>query len=58
MINKDGTGYAQLYAFAGSNEGGSPTATLILGTDGNYYGTNQYGGFYNRGTVFKMTPPR
>jgi uncharacterized repeat protein (TIGR03803 family) len=31
-------------------------APLILGTDGNFYGTTPYGGTYNRGTVFKLTP--
>ena len=30
-------------------------APLILGTDGNFYGTTQYGGTFNRGTVFQLT---
>jgi uncharacterized repeat protein (TIGR03803 family) len=30
--------------------------TMILGTDGNFYGTTYAGGVYGGGTVFKMTP--
>src|SRR5262249_49768060 len=30
-------------------------APLILGTDGYLYGTTQYGGNFNRGTVFRLT---
>jgi uncharacterized repeat protein (TIGR03803 family) len=57
VVTKAGA-YTQLYAFDGSSQGGSPTSTLVLGSDGNLWGTAQYGGFYNRGTVFKMTIPR
>ena len=31
-------------------------APLIFANDGNLYGTTPYGGTYNRGTVFKLTP--
>jgi uncharacterized repeat protein (TIGR03803 family) len=57
VVTKAGV-YTQLYAFAGVSEGGSPTATLIVGPDGNLWGTAQYGGTFNRGVVFKMTLPR
>lgn len=57
VVTRDGV-YTQLYAFAGVSEGGSPTATLIVGPDGNLWGTAQYGGTYNRGVIFKMTIPR
>ena len=33
-----------------------PTAGLVLGPDGNLYGTSFYGGDANFGTVFKVTP--
>jgi uncharacterized repeat protein (TIGR03803 family) len=29
---------------------------LVEGTDGDFYGTTQYGGAYDEGTVFKITP--
>jgi len=31
------------------------SAPLIMGTDGNLYGTTQYGGDFNRGTVFRLS---
>jgi len=46
-----------LHAFSGmSGDGGEPTAPLILGRDGNFYGTSSEGGRGFSGTVFKMTP--
>ena len=48
-----------LYSFAGfggGNDGSSPTGTLIQGSDGTFYGTTQYGGAGNAGTVFQYTP--
>ncbi|MGO8671071.1 MAG: choice-of-anchor tandem repeat GloVer-containing protein, partial [Capsulimonadaceae bacterium] len=39
-----------------SNDGGSPRAGLIQGSDGNFYGTTLAGGSAGWGTAFKMTP--
>jgi uncharacterized repeat protein (TIGR03803 family) len=36
-------------------KGVNPTAGIIQGADGNFYGTTQFGGTANLGTVFKMT---
>jgi len=47
-----------LYSFcsqSGCPDGSLPTATLVLGTDGNFYGTTSRGGTSNSGTVFKIT---
>jgi len=37
-------------------DGSNPRGALNLGSDGNFYGTTQYGGISNQGTVFKITP--
>jgi len=50
-----------LYSFTGRNDSASPSAPLILGPDGNFYGTT-FGGMAGanggnaNGTVFKVTP--
>jgi uncharacterized repeat protein (TIGR03803 family) len=46
-----------LHTFVGGGtEGNYPEAGLVLGTDGNFYGTTAYGGANGYGTVFKITP--
>ena len=38
------------------NRGASPWGGLIVGPDGNFYGTTNSGGYNNLGTVFQLTP--
>ncbi|GEM_PF-190851 len=45
-----------LYSFAGLADGSHPVAGLVLGGDGNFYGTTSGGGPYGDGTVFRITP--
>ncbi len=46
-----------LYSFAGGDDGSYPVAGLVLGGDGNFYGTTSDGGDANGdGTVFQITP--
>ncbi len=54
-----------LYSFCSQpncTDGGGPSGGLVLGTDGNFYGTTSYGGtgsfggYEGWGTVFKITP--
>ncbi len=44
-----------LYSFDGAH-GASPTASVILDSAGNLYGTTSAGGAHNWGTVFELTP--
>ena len=37
-------------------DGRNPSSGLVQGNDGNFYGTTQYGGANDDGTVFKITP--
>jgi len=45
-----------LHSFSGGADGGYPAAALLLGGDGNFYGTTAYGGDYGAGTVFRLAP--
>lgn len=48
-------GFTSLLSFSGAN-GSGPAAGLIRGTDGNLYGTTQFGGVNgDNGTVFRIT---
>jgi uncharacterized repeat protein (TIGR03803 family) len=49
--------YTSLYSFGSSSiDGENPFAMLVQGSDGNFYGTTYYGGTYNTGTVFRISP--
>jgi uncharacterized repeat protein (TIGR03803 family) len=41
---------------ASNPDGMIPTGALVLGTNGNFYGTTQYGGTNGNGTIFQVTP--
>jgi uncharacterized repeat protein (TIGR03803 family) len=57
-VNRDGTGFQVLHKYcseANCTDGASGEA-LVVGTDGNVYGTTYYGGANSSGTIFKVTP--
>jgi uncharacterized repeat protein (TIGR03803 family) len=49
--------FTTLHSFTGTPDGASPFGGLVADRDGNYYGTTQYGGTSNNGTVFEISPP-
>jgi uncharacterized repeat protein (TIGR03803 family) len=54
-----GGALTSLYSFCGQPgcaDGADPYAGLVLGTDGNFYGTTFVSGANDNGTVFKITP--
>jgi len=54
-VSPSGT-YTNLRSFDGyPNDGAAPLAPLVLGTDGNLYGTASQGGVYGHGTVFRFS---
>jgi uncharacterized repeat protein (TIGR03803 family) len=51
--------FSRLYEFcslANCADGSGPNIALIVGKDGNFYGTTGSGGEFGFGTVFKLTP--
>jgi uncharacterized protein (TIGR03437 family) len=48
--------FATVYSFGG-NDGRLPITGLILGSDGNLYGTTYYGGPKDSGTLFRLNMP-
>lgn len=54
-ITPSGTGYKQLYSFAGGSDGANPQCELTV-LNGALFGTTPYGGSYNAGTVFEVLP--
>jgi uncharacterized repeat protein (TIGR03803 family) len=54
-----GGDFTTVYNFCsqpGCTDGKTPMGGLVVGSDGNLYGTTQYGGVNNAGTIFKITP--
>ena len=49
--------YTLLHSFAGyPNDGTHPRSGLVVGSDGNLYGTTLQGGAHNDGAIYKITP--
>jgi len=54
-INKDGTGFQVILAFAGAGaDGRHPSGNLVEWTDGAIYGTTERGGMLDQGTIYRV----
>lgn len=51
-------GYSEsiLYRFTGTGDGSNPASALVMDSEGNLYGTTQWGGSDTYGTVFELVP--
>jgi uncharacterized repeat protein (TIGR03803 family) len=47
-----------LYNFTGNSDGGEPMGNVLLGSDGNIYGTTAGYGANNYGVVYRLTAPQ
>ena len=54
-ISPDGSFFTNFYNFSGGANGAGPVGALILGADGNFYGTTYAGGVSNCGTIFRIS---
>ena len=45
-----------LHGFNDTPDGGTPNGGLVLGSDGNFYGTTEYGGTSHLGTAYRISP--
>jgi uncharacterized repeat protein (TIGR03803 family) len=45
-----------LHSFTGANDGGYPEAPVLFDRSGRLYTTTFYGGYYERGTLLRLTP--
>ena len=45
-----------LHSFAGGTDGQSPNSSLLVTSDGDFYGTTVTGGPTNNGTIYKISP--
>jgi uncharacterized repeat protein (TIGR03803 family) len=52
----NGWGWSAIYSFKGGNDGGSSYSTPALDAAGNLYGTTDYRGATDFGTVFQLQP--
>ncbi|MDB6094044.1 MAG: Por secretion system C-terminal sorting protein [Verrucomicrobia bacterium] len=53
-LKLDGSGHTVLHSFDGANDGSAPRARLLQARDGRLYGSAEYGGLQQAGTLFRL----
>ncbi|HZT41518.1 MAG TPA: choice-of-anchor tandem repeat GloVer-containing protein [Chthonomonadaceae bacterium] len=48
--------FTSLHSFTGGTDGAFPVSGLIQASDGNFYGTAQFGGAHGDGDIYQITP--
>jgi uncharacterized repeat protein (TIGR03803 family) len=48
--------YSVVHTFTGGGDGGAPSGGLTIDQTGNLYGTTNFGGLFQYGTVYKLAP--
>ena len=56
-LAQDASSFKSLYSFKGKPDGARAQAGVVISKNGGLYGTTEFGGTSNAGTVFKLTPP-
>jgi len=56
QINLKTDALTTVHTFNDNGDGGSPFAAMILGSDGNLYGTTSLNNVNGEGTIFRLTP--
>jgi hypothetical protein len=56
VSHSGGWDFSDLHDFTGGSDGGDPYGKVIVDANQNLYGTTPYGGAYDLGVVFEITP--
>ncbi|MCD6019226.1 MAG: 3-carboxymuconate cyclase [Bacteroidetes bacterium] len=56
QFNPNTYSLSTVYSFGSSSFGQNPRGALVQASNGLFYGTTSYGGWYNKGTIFEFDP--
>ena len=56
QFNPNTYSLSTIYSFGSSSMGDNPRGALVQASNGLFYGTTSYGGWYSKGTIFEFDP--